>query len=68
MRYTFKLQTMKASSRNVKNDEIYENILFVLFGFSFTNIMIHRTKGEVEAISLAPLYQFHPFHRHLDIS
>ena len=59
---------MKASSRNVKNDEIYENILFVLFGFSFTNIMIHRTKGEVEAISLTPLYQFHPFHRHLDIS
>ena len=66
MRYTFKLQTMKASSRNVKNDEIYENILFVLFGFSFTNIMIHRTKGEVEVISLT--VSVPPFHRHLDIS
>lgn len=33
MRYTFRLQTMKADSRNVKNGEIYENILFFYLDF-----------------------------------
>ena len=43
---------------------------FFLFGFFFTNIhrMIHRAPGERRGYLLTPIYQFHPLHKHLDIS
>ena len=37
-------------------------------GFLSQTFTIQRTAGEGGAISLTPLYRFHPLHRHLDIS
>ena len=42
---------------------------FFLSEFSFTNIHdLQGSRGRGEAISLIPLYHFHPLQRHLDIS
>ena len=45
-------------------------IIIIVFylGFLSRTFMIHRQQGKGEAISLSPLYHFHPLHRHLDIS
>ena len=51
-----------------------QHIYFLTFFFSFylgflsRTFTIHRQQGQGEAISLSPLYHFHPLHRHLDIS
>ena len=49
-------------------------LLFVMFffflsAFSFTNIHdLQDSRGTGKALSLTPLYHFHPVHRHLDVS
>ena len=40
---------------------------FFLIGFSFTNIMIHRTAGK-GWVTLYTFHHFHLLHKHLDIS
>ena len=44
------------------------HLLFFSLGFLPQTFIIHRTAGEGEAISITPLYNFHPLHRYLDIS
>ena len=62
----------KYSSKSIK--EIFDSQLQMQHfeeersGFSFTTFTIYRTAGEGEAISLTPLYHFHPLRRHLEIS
>ena len=55
--------------RNLSVHLVYASVetrkLLFLSGFSFINI--HDSQLE-EAISLPPLYHFHPLHRQLDIS
>ena len=36
--------------------------------FPLQTLTIHSIIGKGEAVSLTPLYHFHPLHRHLDIS
>ena len=50
--------------------ELFPRILFFFFYFGFLShtFTIHRTAGEGEAISLTPLYYFHPLHRNVGIS
>ena len=46
----------------------------LFFFFFFCRVFLHEhslfteQQGKAEAISLTPLYHFHPLHRHLDIS
>ena len=43
--------------------------IYFLFRYSFTNIHDSQdNRGRGEAISLTPLYHFHPLHRHVDTS
>ena len=41
---------------------------FSIWVFSHEHSRFTRQQGKGEAISLSPLYHFHPLHRHLDIS
>ena len=41
---------------------------FSIWAFFYEHSRFTGQKGKREAISLCPLYHFHPFHRHLDIS
>ena len=50
------------------NDQFFLNRFLFLFGFSFTTIHDSQHSRGSGAISLTPLYHFHPIHRHLDIS
>ena len=43
-------------------------VFFFNLGFLSRTFKIHRAAGEGEAISLSPLYHFHPLHRHFNIS
>ena len=51
---------------------LWPNLFIVFFffylGFLTRTFTIHRHQGKGEAISLSPLYHFHPLHRHLDIN
>ena len=44
------------------------NFFFLSGVFFHENSRFTRQQGKGEAIPLTPLYHFHPFHRHLDIS
>ena len=43
-------------------------LFFIYLGFLSRTFTINRTAGEGKGISLTPLYQFQPLHRHLEIS
>ena len=46
---------------------VKHNLLFFFYLAFFSRIFtIHRTQVRGEAISLFPLYHFHPLHRHLN--
>ena len=43
-------------------------LVFAIWGFFYEHSRFTAQQGKGEAISLTPLYHFHPLHRHLDIS
>ena len=51
-----------------RKDKMTERIFFSIWVFFHEHSRFTRQQGKVEAISLTPLYYFHPLHRHLDIS
>ena len=46
----------------------HESHLFSIWVFFHKHSQFTEQQGKGEAISLTPLYHFHPLHRHLDIS
>ena len=47
---------------------LYVSIFFSIWVFFHEHLRFTGQQGKGEAISLSPLYQFHPLHRHVDIS
>ena len=64
----FKSCQYLASSRWGVMFSFSRSLIFFNLGFLSQTFTIHRTVREGEAISLTPLYHFHPLRRHLDIS
>ena len=60
--------SLSAIAKTVTELKITLQFFFSIWVFFHEHSQFTGQQGKVEAISLTPLYHFHPLHRHLDIS
>ena len=70
LKQTKNRQIVNAVEEKVNDWYVLQRFFFFFFYLDFLSrtFTIHRQQGKGEAVYLSPLYHFHPFHRHLDIS